>query len=147
MDGRDYGRTPVTVRDIAPGTHLVRLVRDGYGAEERRVLVSASTPSQSVTLRLSPTAPSRRAAETARAAAVAPATRERGVGTLTVESKPSGARVFVDSRLVGATPLSLSEMAAGEHTVRFELDGYRRWSSSIRIAAGELRRVAASLER
>jgi hypothetical protein len=41
----------------------------------------------------------------------------------------------------------VGEVAAGDHAVRIELDGYQRWSSSVRVAAGERGRVAASLER
>jgi hypothetical protein len=66
---------------------------------------------------------------------------------LHVESRPGGARVFLDGRLIGTTPLSVPSVAAGEHAVRLERDGYRRWSSSVRIVAAEQNRVTASLER
>jgi hypothetical protein len=48
VDGRDYGKTPATVRDLARGPHQVRVTRDGYAAQERRVVISSSRPSQSV---------------------------------------------------------------------------------------------------
>jgi hypothetical protein len=38
-------------------------------------------------------------------------------------------------------------VAAGEHAVRLEYDGYRRWTSSVRVVASEQNRVTASLER
>jgi hypothetical protein len=38
-------------------------------------------------------------------------------------------------------------VAVGEHDVRLEHDGYRRWMSSIRVTAGESNRATASLER
>jgi PEGA domain-containing protein len=66
---------------------------------------------------------------------------------LHVESRPGGAQVFLDGRLIGATPLSVPSVAAGEHVIRLERDGYRRWSSSVRIVAAEQNRVTASLER
>jgi hypothetical protein len=66
---------------------------------------------------------------------------------LAVDSRPEGARVYFDNRLVGTTPLVLSEVRAGEHAVRLEHDGYRRWTSMVRIIAGERNRVTASLER
>ena len=67
--------------------------------------------------------------------------------TLVVESRPAGANVFLDGRLIGITPLSLSSLATGDHAVRIELAGYNQWTSSVRLAGGEHRRVAASLER
>ena len=54
---------------------------------------------------------------------------------------------FIDNRLVGTTPVSVAEVAAGEHTVRLELAGYRQWTSPARVAAGETRRITASLEK
>jgi hypothetical protein len=66
---------------------------------------------------------------------------------LTVDSRPTGARVFLDGRLVGTTPLAIAAVPAGEHALRLERDGYRRWSSSVRVVAEEQNRVTASLER
>ena len=67
-------------------------------------------------------------------------------GSLSVESRPTGARVFVDGRLSGTTPLVLSSLSAGSHDVRLERTGYRRWSSKIRITSGRRARLTASLE-
>jgi hypothetical protein len=55
--------------------------------------------------------------------------------------------VFLDGKLVGTTPVSLPVVAAGDHAIRLERDGYLRWSSSVRIVATEQNRVTASLER
>jgi len=67
--------------------------------------------------------------------------------TLQVDSRPRGAQVFVDGRLVGITPLMLSDVRPGTHAVRIDLRGYRRWVASVDVAPGERQRVAASLER
>jgi hypothetical protein len=53
----------------------------------------------------------------------------------------------MDGQLVGTTPVTLPTVAAGSHAIRLEHDGYRRWSSSVRVVAGEQNRVTASLER
>ena len=68
------------------------------------------------------------------------------VGVLTIESRPEGARVFLDGKLMGATPLAIPNVAAGEHAIRLERDGYQHWSSSVRVVASEQIRVTASLE-
>lgn len=81
--------------------------------------------------------PPPRPIETGRASAAA----------LTVESKPSGAHVFVNNRLIGTTPVSVSTIAAGDHTIRLELNGYRLWSSPVHIMSSGRNRVTASLER
>jgi hypothetical protein len=65
---------------------------------------------------------------------------------MTVVSRPAGARVFVDGKLVGTTPLQVPAVAPGSHSVRLELDGYRGWSTTTSVEAGEQKRIAASLE-
>lgn len=71
----------------------------------------------------------------------------REPGVLQVDSRPRGAQVFVDGRLVGTTPLMLTEVRPGSHAVRIDLRGHRRWVASVDVAPGERQRVAASLER
>jgi hypothetical protein len=132
VDGRDRGRTPLTLASLSPGSYAVRVVRDGYAPVERRLTVSASRPSHSLSLSLA-----------ALRAAGPPVT---GPASIQVESRPAGASVYVDGRLVGSTPLQLRDVGAGVHAVSLELDGHRRWTSSVRVGAGERRRVAASLE-
>jgi hypothetical protein len=148
VDGKDYGRTPLTVRDLAPGAHRVQVARDGFASEERRLTITAAK-SQALNLQLvraRPVSPASTKPSTAAAAAPVVA-GGRVPGPLVVESRPPGAKVFVDGRLVGTTPTSLAGLAAGEHAVRLEHEGYRNWSSSIRIDGSEPNRVTASLER
>jgi hypothetical protein len=83
-----------------------------------------------------------------RSAAPAPAgTSGEFAGRLSVESRPSGARVFLDNKQIGVTPFAMPNIKAGEHAIRLERDGYRHWTSTVRIVAGEPSRVTASLDR
>ena len=75
-----------------------------------------------------------------------PAPAAESTGSLEVDSRPLGANVFLDGVLVGTTPVEMRQVPVGEHTVRLEHDGYRRWSSPVRIVGGERNRVTASLE-
>jgi eukaryotic-like serine/threonine-protein kinase len=145
VDGREYGITPAVVRGLGRGNHRIRLVRDGYVPEERVVQISRAQPAPSLVVTLE----SRRPATERVSQATAPseAAIERYTGALVVESLPVGATVYLDNKSVGKTPLTLSNVHAGEHVIRLERDGYRRWSRSVRVVATERNRVTASLER
>ena len=104
-------------------------------------------PSRSAAARPTPERPSSRRTPPPPLPPPASATSGRYQGGLTVDSRPTGARVFLDGRLVGTTPLTIAAVPAGEHAIRLERDGYRRWSSSVRVVAAEQNRVTASLER
>lgn len=144
VDGRSVGATPVTLRDLDPGPHTVRIARDGYQDAERRVTITSTRPAPSVTVAL---ARARAASERASLPVPStPATVGRA-GLLFVESRPVNATVYVDGKLVGTTPMQMDGVDAGPHVVRLELAGYNTWSSAVRVPAGERLRVSASLER
>jgi hypothetical protein len=121
----------------------VRVTRDGYAAQDRRVVLSSSRPSQSVNVAMVRTPappPSRSAAAAASAAGGHADDRPRGRG--------AGRRLAADWargvprwQTVGTTPLMVPSVAAGDHAIRIELDGYRPWSSSVRMVAAESNRV------
>jgi len=139
VDGLWRGRTPITVRGLTVGTHAVRVVEDGYIAETRRVAVDARAAGTTVSFQLARVrGPERPAAATSRPGAK--------TGVLRVESRPSGAAVLIDGRVVGTTPLQISDLEPGQHQVRLELPGHRPWATSTTIVAGQSVRVAASLE-
>jgi hypothetical protein len=146
VDGRDEGLTPVAVRELARGDHRIRIVRDGYDTEERHVRITASRPAQEMTVSLGREEMAQAQVATAPVPST-PGTTGRFVGALNVDSRPPGAKVFVDGKLAGTTPLQMAGLDAGEHVVRIERDGYRRWSSSVRVVASEQNRVTASLEK
>jgi len=75
------------------------------------------------------------------------AVRATRTGAIVVFSRPSGANVFLDERLVGSTPLSLNAVTAGTHGVRIALPEHRAWATSVNVTPGSSLRVAASLER
>jgi hypothetical protein len=86
-------------------------------------------------------------AATPPAKAAAPTAAKPESGSLVVESRPSGASVYLDGRRVGTTPLTLDTIKAGQYTIGLDIDGYKRWATSVRVTSGERSRVAASLER
>jgi hypothetical protein len=141
IDGRQAGQTPLAIRELAPGTHAVRVSREGFVAQERRVVLSPTAPAQSLEIEL--------LRETDRGAdrdGSVRATAGRFTAPLLVESRPSGASVFLDGKAVGTTPLMIPDVPAGTHVVRLELADHQRWTASVRVVAGERNRVAASLE-
>ncbi len=73
------------------------------------------------------------------AAAPAPATSKAvpvSSGALSLETKPSGAKVLLDGVAAGETPLTLPEVAAGRHTVTF-VTASGTVKKTIRVEAGQ----------
>ncbi|MEO5742464.1 MAG: PEGA domain-containing protein, partial [Vicinamibacterales bacterium] len=145
VNGTPRGKTPLALRDLALGSYTIRVVRDGYATEERTLQLTVRRPSTSTTINLRSTSARGAIAAKEGASADRPADKT-GRGGLNVQSRPAGARVFVNNQLVGSTPIAIPGLPAGPATVRIELDGYQPWTTTVRVSAGDLMRVAASLE-
>ena len=66
-------------------------------------------------------------------------------GSLRVTSRPVGARVSIDDRVIGETPMVVTNVTPGEHQIGLDLDatGYLPWSSSIVVTAGQEEKLLA----
>jgi PKD repeat protein len=60
-----------------------------------------------------------------------------GEASLAVASEPSGAIAYVDGEAIGATPVELGSLPAGDHRVRVVKDGYLENSRVVSVAAGQ----------
>ena len=132
VDGQPRGETPLAVRGLEFGSHTISVTGAGLPRWERRVTLTPEHPSESFEI-------GGVTGEGSPAAAEGPA-------SLQVDSRPAGARVYVDGRMVGATPLVLPDVTPGSHMVRIELPGYRPWTTSVTLTRGVRSRVAGSLE-
>jgi hypothetical protein len=92
-------------------------------------------------------APAAAARPHAQAPAAPGRTASAAPGSISVDSRPRGANIFIDGRNVGTTPAKLPDIPSGAHVVRLELPDYRVWSMTTTVTAGQEARVAGSLER
>jgi TonB family protein len=114
VDGRAAGSAPVSLARLPPGPHNLRVKLDGFAPAE-------------LTLELPPGAPP----------AALRFTLEPLVATVQVRSEPEGARLFVDGKAVGRSPLESLFLAPGKYTLAAELDGHARWSQVLELEAGD----------
>ncbi len=122
VDGEERGTTPVYVRDLDDGPHEVILYLDGFGAYRQRV----DGPGGRIFVDLG-------------------AEHGVGLGLVTVSSIPPDARVEVDGRRVGLTPLEIP-LEAGNHTLRLVREGYKDAEQSVAVEPGGRREVSVVLD-
>ncbi len=99
ISGRSRGTTPATVRDLPFGTYNVTVSRDGYRTQVQRVTLSRQQPARDITVDLAPTA----------AAASTTAT----TGSVYIDTRPTGAQVTMDGRVVGTAPMRIPNLTPG----------------------------------
>jgi hypothetical protein len=154
LDGVERGRTPVALRNLDYGQYRVAVTLPGHAAVERQVAITREVPAAAMTFELVPDSSASPSPEREPPVADAPApvaaeTRPRAgerVTAVEIVSKPLGARVFFDGQPAGVTPLRISGVSPGPHTIRLEQAGYRPWTETVHAAPDRLTRIAASLE-
>ena len=158
VNRRWRGRTPLTLDKLSFGDYSVRVVLRGFTVGREDVALSQSEPSRNVAMRLQreaaaapPPPPVRpRPGVPVRNGEAPPARPALGTpftGSVFVDSRPQGARIVIDGKMVGTTPARIPEVTIGSHVVRLELADHRAWTVATRVSAGEETRVTGSLER
>jgi hypothetical protein len=74
-------------------------------------------------------------------------TRTAFRGSLTVQSRPEGAEVYINGRRAGTTPVRVRSHPIGSQVVRITLSGYEVWTSAVRVVANQEEVVVANLQR
>ena len=126
LDGTDTGYiTPRTLAGVPAGSHTVSCSMTGYTDTSQTVTVIAGRTS---TVRLTLTRQ-------------APVT-----GSVSVSSTPTGATVSLDGKSTGSkTPVTLTGISAGSHTVSCRMTGYTDASQTVTVSAGQTTGVVLNL--
>jgi hypothetical protein len=138
LDGERRGMTPRNLNRVPLGSHTIRVTRSGYAQQEQTVVLTAEEPSARLAFTLRRGSP---------AAPTAAPTSPRSVLTVLIESTPSGARISIDGRDLGPTPLTVRQLRPGTHTLELRMPAFRLWSQRLTVAAGDSRKIMATLER
>ena len=127
VDGASQGDAPVKVAELAEGTHIIEGNKDGYTKSELSVEIKKGE------------------FKTVKLTLKEEATPEK-VGKLQVSSNIKGAKVAVDGKDVGTTPLLLPSVLPGPHVIRVYNDGSQELYKTVEIKAGLTTEVYADLK-
>ncbi|MBT7349179.1 PEGA domain-containing protein, partial [candidate division WWE3 bacterium] len=122
IQGRKSGKTPSTITDLTPGNYTIELSLDDYQAwSENTDIVSGEEVTINAELQVKP-------------------------GSISVKSKPSDAKIFIDGREAGTTPETIKDIDCGAHTVKLMMEGYCEWSENVEIKPNKESGLTAVLQ-
>lgn len=118
VDEQERGHTPVVLRDLSGGRHMVTLRADGYEDYTRQIHVPDALPNGPYRLRQEP-------------------------GTVLITSEPPGAGIWHGTQLLGTTPIMVKHLPPGDHDVRMTAFGHQpmKVTFSVSRVAGTERHV------
>jgi len=101
LDGKEIGKTPISLKDIRSGKYPMRVTLDGYDTIEKQVDVKENESTNMGLIRLSP-----------------------AKASIELATVPSGAKVFLNGSLIGTTPLRRDDLNPGEARYLLALEGH-----------------------
>jgi formylglycine-generating enzyme required for sulfatase activity len=122
VDGKDMGKTPI-VLELTAGGHDVQLSAEGYKTWRERLVVKAENPQEFKNIQLQP-----------------------ADGLLAIRTSPPGARVMIEKRYIGQSPLEVALAPATPHNIYLSKSGYEEVRRSIQIETGEKETLAITLQ-
>jgi C1A family cysteine protease/PKD repeat protein len=119
------GATNTTLNGILTGTHTIKLTRSGYTDWNGQVNVTQGKTS-TISAILTPIVTT---------------------GQIHVISTPTGGSVSIDGSSKGVTPVTVTNVKAGNHQVTVRKSGYRTWTRTASVTAGKTTEISAVLSR
>ncbi len=114
VDGAPSGAIlPGVIKELRKGTHQIVLSKTRYLDSKYDVDIIGLGETQTLSVELQP-----------------------GWGTLKIESVPSAAKLWVDDKFVGNTPISAEVLQSGS-SVLLKKSGFNDWSDTLSVPAGE----------
>ena len=147
VDGVQKGTTPITITGLPQGMHSLQLEKSGYYPWTGQSWVQtggittifpALVKTTVITLTGTPTTKPTTATPT-------PTPTPPVYGNLIVITNPGGATLSLDGIQKGITPLSLTGISVGNHTVKAEKTGYISWTGIATVKSGETTTLNATL--
>jgi TonB family protein len=121
LDGREVGRSPISVGELAPGAHSMRVELPGHAPTGFEFTVVAGTPPGPWSFSLYPLS-----------------------APLRVASEPLAALITVDGQRLGTAPVD-APLTPGRHEVRAEFKGYQPHVQYVDARPGEPVTITARL--
>ncbi|MCP4412168.1 MAG: PEGA domain-containing protein, partial [Gammaproteobacteria bacterium] len=123
FDGHKMGETPDIVISSSFGSHLVEVKKDGYDTWTKSVDIE---PGKERTL-----------------AAILRAK----TGSISINSQPSPAIIIINSKEVGNTPGTITDLIPDTYKIEVKKSGYENWHESIEVVADKEKFLTAALRK
>ena len=68
-------------------------------------------------------------------------------GSLNISSTPSDAKIYIDGKHVGETPIYIGRQIVGDYSVKVEVDGYESQTKKVSVTEGEETAVSFMLQK
>lgn len=126
IDGEEKGETPLFIPGVGKSEITLRLEKAGYIPVTRKISIDPSEGDKKVEINL----------KSAEAVSM----------SINVISEPDGAKVFINGRIVGITPLKSYPLPYGTYQIAVEKEGYKPKYDEIKVLKAGKQTISFTLE-
>ena len=123
LDGKVRGRTPLKDNSVEEGAHSLELRRTGYISVQKKISVKRKETTY-----------------------VNDVVMEVKSGSISIASRPAGAKVTVNGKNYGDTPVKLSNLKPGNFSIYLEKEGFDPVKRDVELPPGENLELMLSLD-
>nr|WP_320160252.1 PEGA domain-containing protein [uncultured Methanoregula sp.] len=117
VNGVNYGKTPLTVRNLVPATYSVMATLNGYKSSSQLITVGpGQTTGYNPTLQSQP----------------GPVT----TGAIFAQTEPDGATIYMNGVSYGVSPVTIPNLAPGTYSMKATMNGYSPDTRRITVSSG-----------
>jgi fibronectin type 3 domain-containing protein len=109
LDGKAIGMTPLLIKNVAPGEHVIGVSKADYTESNKKVVVKVNEITEAH-VKLTPV-----------------------TYTVRLFSVPENAEVFWDGTAKGTTPVVIDNAAVGVHEIRITKEGYKEQTDTVDV--------------
>lgn len=124
------GVTPLFIADLPEGTYKVKITYAGYADFNKNdvQIIDAQTTQLYIFMQAVPLPPAVK------------------TGSISIDSFPQGAYVFVNNSSLGMTPVLIPNLPTGWYDIRLEKSGYLNWNKTIKVQDSQTYPIYAFLQ-
>ncbi len=120
IDGKVCGTTPIVVKGIAAGEHVVRVVKEGYSTKENKIVITKGE-TKNISLQL------------------------REAAYVTVKTNIKTAPILINGKSAGKGVIESFEVPPGTVQVKVEVPGYDIFETTLNLSVGEKKVIERKL--
>ncbi len=111
VDGKNYGLTPIEIKDFEIGEHEIVISKEGYAQIIKKIEIGKETVTIEEIL-------------------------TKAISEIFINTNPKGAKVIINGKEMGVTPLTLKDINPGRYIITFKALGYEEMTKSIEVKEG-----------
>lgn len=111
VDGKNYGLTPIEIKDLEIGEHEIVISKEGYAQIIKKIDIRKETVTIEEIL-------------------------IEAISEIFINTNPKGAKVIINGKEMGVTPLTLKDINPGRYIITFKAIGYKEMTKSIEVKEG-----------